>query len=175
MHEIILPEIKPALEWVNNRIIQKVTPRRKHALAQSRFCAALDAWACEHGSGMAGTEWHFQVQPPGEISRTLVPDVAYLSYDRIPKAELERTDIPRVAPDIVVEVRSPEDLQRDIDEKIRVYLASGTRVVFLVDPATRTVAAFSDNGVAAFDESDMIRHAALPGFGMPTRKLFDLP
>jgi Uma2 family endonuclease len=175
MHEIILAEAKPALEWVNNRIVQKVSPRRKHALAQSRFCAALDEWACEHGSGMAGTEWHFQVQPPQEISRTLVPDVAYLSYDRLPKAELEQTDIPRVAPDIVVEIRSPEDLQSDIDEKTRVYLAAGTRAVFLVDPAKKSVVAYSRDHIVSFDERDMIRHDELPGFAMSARKLFDLP
>jgi Uma2 family endonuclease len=175
MHEIILPEIKPALEWVNNRIIQKVTPRRKHALAQSRFCAALDAWACEHGSGMAGTEWHFQVQPPGEISRTLVPDVAYLSYNRLPRHEMEFTEIPRIAPDAVVEVRSPEDLQRDIAEKTRVYLAAGTDVVFLVDPEKKTVTIVDAHGATVLEEADTVRHRALPGFSLSSRTLFELP
>jgi len=58
---------------------------------------------------MVGTEWRFQVQPAGEISRTLVPDIAFLSYDRMPVEELETTDIPRMAPDVVVEIRSPDD------------------------------------------------------------------
>ena len=175
MHEIILPESKPALEWINNRILQKVSPRRKHALAQGRFFGALDAWACDHRAGMVGTEWHFQVQPPGEIGRTLVPDVAYLSYERMPKAELEQTDIPRVAPDVVVEIRSPEDLQRAIDEKIRVYLAAGTRVIFLVDPTKKTVAAYSDDRVELFSQNDLIHHDALPNFALPAHRFFDLP
>ena len=33
---------------------------------------------------MAGTEMHFQVRPPGEISRTLVPDVAFISLSNVP-------------------------------------------------------------------------------------------
>ena len=176
MHEIFLPEAKPALEWVNNRVLQKVSPKRKHALAQGRFVAALDAWARDRSSGMAGTEWHFQVQPPGEISRTLVPDVAYLSYESVPKAELEITEIPRVAPDVVVEICSPEDAQRDIHEKVRVYLAAGTTVVFLVDPEKRTVIALDAQGAATFGESDTVRHAAtLPDFELPARTLFELP
>src|SRR4029077_14386079 len=155
MHEISLPDAKPALEWVNDRVLQKVTPRRRHALAQARFAAALDAWCLRRSSGMAGTEWHFLVQPPGEISRTLVPDVAYLSYTRLSKRDMEATDIPRVAPDVVVEVRSPEDLQRDIDEKTRVYLSAGTSVVFLVDPLEKTVAAFeAASRVTTFGEGD---------------------
>ena len=176
MHEIFLPEAKPALEWVNNRVLQKVTPRRRHALAQGCFFAALHAWARRHASGMAGTEWHFQVQPPGEIARTLVPDVAYLSYERMPRAELENTDIASIAPDVVVEIRSSEDLQSDIDEKARVYLSAGTRVVFLVDPKKKIVTALDRDGTTrTFRETDTVSHQAIPGFAFPARDLFELP
>jgi len=175
MHEIILPEAKPALEWINNRIVQKVTPRRKHALAQGVFASALAIWSRQRRNGMTGTEWHLQIQPPGAIGRTLVPDVAFLSYDRLPKAEMEDTEIPRIAPDVIVEVRSPEDSQRDIDEKARVYLAAGTTVVFLVDPAKKTVTVRDAHGNRTLDDSDMITHPELPGFELPARTLFELP
>jgi len=102
--DIVLPDAKPAFEWVNGRALQKVSPQRKHAIAQARFCGALDAWAREHGSGEVGTEWEFRIEPPGEARRPLVPDVAYLSYDRVPFEDEEAADIPRVAPDAVVEV-----------------------------------------------------------------------
>lgn len=124
---------------------------------------------------MAGTEWHFQVQPPGEISRTLVPDVAYLSYNRLPRQEMEDTEIPRIAPDAVVEVRSPEDLQQDIDEKTRVYLAAGTEVVFLVDPEKKTVTIEDAHGATVLDEDGTVHHRMLPGFKLPARTLFELP
>ena len=175
MHEILLPEAKPALEWINNRVVQKVTPVRKHALAQGEFMAALSMWSRQHKNGMAGTEWHFQIQPPGEISRTLVPDVAFLSYDRMPKAEMAETEIPCVAPDAVVEVRSPKDAQRDVDEKTRVYLAAGTAVVFLVDPEQKTITVVDASGRRTLSGSDTIRHPALQGFELPARTLFELP
>jgi len=125
MHEIILPDnLKPALEWVDNRIVQKVSPERAHALAQGRFWSALDAWACEHHCGTVGTEWRFLVQPPGEIARTLVPDVAYLSYERTPRDEQERTMLPRAAPEVVVEILSRDDRQANVEEKVRVYLSA---------------------------------------------------
>ena len=175
MQEIVLPDnVKPALEWVNGRILQKVSPEHKHARAQRRFAAALGTWVDERGCGDVGTEWRFQVQPPGEIRRSLVPDVAYISYARVPFEELERTGAPAVAPDAVVEIRSPDDRQRDIDEKIRVYLAAGSTVVFLVDPETRSVIAIDRNG-----SSDLscgpIAHGALPGFAIEPRELFDPP
>ena|ERR1700730_3825645 len=174
MHEIILPDAKPALEWINNRVVQKVSPQRKHALAQMEFAVALGTWARARGSGMAGSEWSFQVQPPGEISRTLVPDVAYLSYERMPAQELEVTETPRIAPDAVVEIRSPDDRQADIDEKVRVYQAAGTRVIFLVDPELRTVKVVDSRGERSVDHGH-VGHEALPGFSLAVRNLFELP
>ena len=176
MHEIILPDnIKPALEWVNNRILQKVSPQRKHALAQGRFWAALDAWARAHGTGTAGTEWRFQVQPPGEIGRSLVPDVGYLSYARMPLDEQERTGAPSLAPDAVVEVLSPGDKSADFEEKIRVYLRSGTAVIFLVDTERRTVTIRDNRQPHVLHESDFVEHPSLPGLRFAVRDLFESP
>ncbi len=175
MHEIILPDAKPALEWVNNRVVQKVSAGRRHALAQAAFASALGLWTHERGNGMAGIEWAFQVRPPGEIGRTLVPDVAFLSYERMPFEEQEALETVRIAPDVVVEVRSPGDRQRDIDEKIRVYLAAGTMVVFLVDPETKTVTVRDVRETRTIGIDDTLEYPALVGFSLPVRALFDLP
>jgi Uma2 family endonuclease len=175
VHEIVLPDnVKPALEWVNNRVLAKVTPRPKHGLTQAAFASELRNWARSRGNGIVGTELHFQVQPPGEISRTLVPDVAYASYDRVSFEDLQRNDVPRVAPDVVVEVRSPDDTQTDIDEKVRVYLSAGTRVIFLVDPDNEVVEIVDTDGRRTLYEGS-IRHPTLPGFMLPLSTLFELP
>ncbi|MBV8171403.1 MAG: Uma2 family endonuclease [Candidatus Eremiobacteraeota bacterium] len=116
----------------------------------------LVRWTRERGNGMAGAEWHFQVQPPGEIGRTLVPDVAFLSYKRLPRSEMEETEVPRIAPDMVVEVQSLSDQRCDIEEKVRVYLASGTDVVFLVNPLTRTVTIRDRKGTRDLSESETL-------------------
>ena len=175
MREIELPEAKPALEWVNGRVLQKMSPQRKHALAQGAFFTALHAWTVEHGSGRVGTEWDFRIQPPGEERRPLVPDVAYLSYDRVPYEASADANIPRVAPDVAVEVISPSDAWRDIDEKVRVYLAAGTSVVFLVDTDAKSVTACDDRGRSTIASPDVLEHRALPAFSMPLNFLFDEP
>lgn len=176
MHEIVLPDdVKPALEWVNNRILQKVSPERKHGLAQGRFWSALDAWACATGAGTAATEWRFQVQPPGAIRRTLVPDVGYLSYERMSLEEQERSGAPSLAPDAVVEVLSPDDRPADLEEKIRVYLSAGSAVVFLVDTELRTVAVHDAEGRRLLGESDFVEHRSLPGLRFAASDLFESP
>jgi Uma2 family endonuclease len=175
MQEIVLPETKPALEWINGRVLQKVSPRRRHSLAQMRFAGALDAWAEANRSGMVGTEWEFRVAPPGEARRPLVPDVAYVSYVRLPYEDEASADIPRIAPDAVVEVLSPNDRRRDVDEKIRVYLACGSMVVFVVDTHGQTVTVQDGGESHAFTRDEVVRHASLPGFVMPARALFERP
>jgi Uma2 family endonuclease len=174
MLEIVLSDdVKPAVEWVNDRIVQKVSPARKHSLAQGRFFAALETWAREHCPGTVGTEWRFQVWPRGEIGRTLVPDVAFLSYDRMPLDEQELTDSPAMAPDAVVEVLSDGDLRRDVDEKIRVYLSAGTNVVFLVDTKEKTVTVRDAEEPVVLGIDDLVGHRSLPGLTFPVRRLFD--
>lgn len=127
------------------------------------------------GNGVAGTEWRFRVQPPGERHRPLVPDVAFLSYDRLPYEAINATEEPLVAPDAVVEVLSPTDDARHVAEKIRVYLAAGTTVVFVVDPQTRSVRVIDSDGERHLGESDIIECSALPEFALRARELFDLP
>ena len=175
MREIVLPEAKPAFEWVNGRAVQKVTPKRRHSLAQTEFDAALLEWARTYGTGMVGTEWRFRVKPQGEDRRPLVPDVAFLSYRRMPYKEQQRTEEPDIAPDIVVEVLSPGDLRIDISEKIRVYLKAGTEAVFLVDPKKQIVTVYERGDKCILGADDVIEHPTLPRFRLAVRKLFSLP
>jgi Uma2 family endonuclease len=175
MREIVLPESKPALEWINGRAVQKVSPKRKHALAQINFASALRAWAEATGAGMVGTEWHFHIAPPGEQRRPLVPDVGFLSYARLPyEAQLE-TDIPRVAPDVAIEILSPKDRPADIVEKVRVYLAAGARAVVLVDTDAQIVTICEAGRTLRLDRDGVFEHASLPGFRLAITDLFTPP
>ena len=170
-----MPETKPATEWINGRALQKVSPQRKHALAQGIFFSALYSWAVREGSGRVGTEWDFRIEPPGEVRRPLVPDVAYLSYERVPYASEKDADIPRVAPDVVVEVLSPGDHAADVEEKVRVYLAAGTKAVFLVDTETQAVTVRKRSGRHLLSRFEEIKDDALSGFSMPVKSLFEEP
>jgi Uma2 family endonuclease len=173
--EITLPEAKPALEWVNGRVLQKMSPKRRHAVAQGRFFAALDEWAHDGQKGIVGTEWRFRVQPPGEERRPLVPDVAYLSYARLSYQEQQVTDEPKIAPDALVEVLSPGDRRADVEEKIRVYLAAGSSVIFIVDPKLRRVQIRDARGERTIEENGVLTHDALAGFRLDVRRLFSMP
>jgi Uma2 family endonuclease len=170
--EIILPETEPALEWIMGRTVQKVSPFRPHALLQRKIAESLGAWAKERGE--VGTEWRFRIAPPGEVIRPLVPDVAYLSYERMGDATDEELEAPLLPPNAVVEIRSPSDRRAEIEHKIGVYLAAGTDVVILIDPLARTISSRDRSNERSYRVGETFEHSALSGFELPVSELFDV-
>jgi Uma2 family endonuclease len=68
-----------------------------------------------------------------------------------------------------------DDRSRDVEEKIRVYLAAGTQVVFLVDTDREVVDVRDLQGQREIGRDATIEHAALPGFQLQVDDLFAIP
>jgi Uma2 family endonuclease len=148
-----IPESKPAIESIHGRWERKVSPQRKHALLQGRLWRVLQDWAGERGE--AGTEWRFYLLPAGETPSSLVPDVAYVSFERMPRELGELREKPTIAPDIAVEILSPDDRMSVIEEKIALYAACGSRLVIVVDPRDRSVALHESGLVRRFTANEL--------------------
>lgn len=155
---IAIPEVKPAIEQIRGAWYQKMSPRRRHALAQFRMAERLTAWAGDRGE--VGTEWRCYFFPSDEPATSLVADVSYFSFERLPLALGERREQPTIAPDIAVEIFSPDDSRRRLGEKIALYFEFGARAVVVVDPAAATFEV-RDSPEAA----RTFRPGAVPTFG----------
>ncbi|MBV9699361.1 MAG: Uma2 family endonuclease [Candidatus Eremiobacteraeota bacterium] len=171
-HEIVLPETKPETEWVRGRPLQKVSPQRTHSKLQVAMATKLSSWAA--GRGDVGTEWRFRIAPPGEMRRPLVPDVAYVSNERLRPLSDEDLEVPPLAPDVPVEILSPDDRRADVDDKIDAYLRAGSALVIVVDPLRRIVELHDSSGAARLDESRAIEHPAVAGFSFAVYDLFSV-
>jgi Uma2 family endonuclease len=163
-------ETKPETEWVRGRPLQKVSPGRTHSQLQGALTMQLSGWATDRGE--AGPEWRFRVAPPGEVRRPLVPDVAYVSNERLRPLSDEELEIPPLAPDVAVEILSPDDRRVDVDSKIDVYLRAGSSLVIVVDPQRRAVELHDPDKTIGLDENSAIEHPALPGFRYLVTDLF---
>ncbi|HEY4440628.1 MAG TPA: Uma2 family endonuclease [Candidatus Elarobacter sp.] len=170
LHEIVLPETKPETEWILGRAVQKVSPFRTHALLQLQFGVPLRVWA--EGRGDVGSEWRFRVAPPGEVRRPLVPDIAYVADERLEGLSGRDLELPPFAPNVAVEILSPDDVPAHVAHKIAVYLASGSELVIVVQPRDRTVRLHDHDGVRILGGADVVEHDALPGFSLPLASLF---
>ena len=99
------------------------------------------------------------------------PDVAFWSITRQPALPADYFEIP---PDIAVEVLSPDDRRKDVREKVKDYLTHGVRLVWLVDPETRTVTIYQGSlRGTELDESDTLTGGdVLPDFSCKVADLF---
>jgi Uma2 family endonuclease len=172
LEEIVLPETKPETEWVRGRALQKVSPRRTHSRIQSTLIVSLGTWA--HGRGEIGVEWRFRLIVPGEARRPLVPDVSFVSNERLRGHTFEELEAPEFAPNVAIEILSPGDKRIDVESKIDVYLQAGSDAVIVFDPKKRTVSTFDRAGSRTFSGADTFVHDALPGFTFAVEAFFEM-
>ncbi len=112
-----------------------------------------------------------------KLARGLVriPDVSFVSYDRLPGRKAPRQPIPRLAPNLAVEVLSQGNTRQEMEEKLIDYFDAGVELVWLVDVRKRTVEVFTSPNVSKIVESDqtLTGGGALPGFRLKVRDLFE--
>ena len=102
------------------------------------------------------------------------PDIAYFSAAKIPLDE-RVTGYAEVAPDLVVEVWSPDDGRWALNDKAFMWLSYGVRLVWVLYPETRTVDVYRRNRRAArLSDADTLDGLdVLPGFTYEVRAFFD--
>ncbi len=118
-------------------------------------------------SGEAGT---LKILP----RQVRIPDVAFVSWDRFPGGKFPKAPIPAVAPDLAVEVLSDSNTEGEMRRKLQDYFTAGVRLVWYVDPRTRTASVYtSPEQCTVFDENGVLTGGdVLPGFELPLRELF---
>ncbi|HEY6236842.1 MAG TPA: Uma2 family endonuclease [Candidatus Elarobacter sp.] len=166
-----IPETEPATELIDGRLVQKMSPKRRHQELELRWTLALRAWAGDGGGTIH--EWRHEFRAPGHSFASLVPDVAYLSRESLDALGPAASEAPPRAPEIAVEILSAGESERHLTWKIGAYLAAGTRVVFVVDPPKRTVVAHARDGVERFGPGDVVRNGAMAGLAYAIDAMFE--
>jgi Uma2 family endonuclease len=104
--------------------------------------------------------------------RVRLPDAGFTSNARLPKT-LE--PIPTTSPDLAIEVLSDSNTAAEIRQKLIEYFQTGTRLAWIVDPSTRTVAIYHKAGepTRTVGESDMLDGGeVLLGLSFEVSKIF---
>ncbi len=124
-------------ELVKGELRQMTPAGSEHGAMIMNLGAPLKVHVKTHNLGVVfGAETGFQLTNSPDSVRA--PDIAFVRRERIPA-----TGIPRGywkgAPDLAVEVVSPNDKLYEIDEKVDDHLAAGAQVVWVVYPKRRSV------------------------------------
>jgi Uma2 family endonuclease len=102
------------------------------------------------------------------------PDVAFISWERLPNGHVPEESWPPVAPDLAVEVISKGNTAEEMDRKRGEYFDAGVRLVWEVDRFKRTVTVYtSPSESRILNETDTLDGGTvLPGLTIPVHDIF---
>ena len=128
-------ETKPASEYINGQVEQKPIPQGEHSIIQASLSSQINELGKPTKAALAFTELRCTFG-----GRSLVPDVAVFSWQRIPKKENGRVaNRFETYPDWVIEILSPEQSANQVIKKIIFCLKQGTQLGWLIDPKDESV------------------------------------
>jgi len=102
------------------------------------------------------------------------PDVAFVSWDRLPNRRMPETSVPECVPDLAVEILSLGNTLSEMSRKRREYFHAGVRLVWMVDPRERSVAVYTSitDYVILDDAKKLSGGNVLPGLEIDLAELF---
>ncbi|MDP9374478.1 MAG: Uma2 family endonuclease [Chloroflexota bacterium] len=170
-----MPE-KPGVryELVEGELVEVPTAGALHNLIVGLVYKLIDAFVLQRDLGLTFSDGTGYVLHHGpDLLR--IPDVSFVSWGRVPEEGVPEGFWP-VAPDSAVEVVSPNDRADEVHDKVREYLAAGTRLVWVLWPKRRSVTAHAPDGVARElgPDDELDGGDVLPGFRVRVAALFEV-
>jgi Uma2 family endonuclease len=165
-----MPEDDFRYELVRGRLIRMSPVGPQHGRITVALAARLWNHVASRGIGEIWTEVGFRLGNAPDTVRA--PDVSFVSTGRLPPPE-ER-GFYRGAPDLAIEILSPDEGPTDVDEKVRDYLAAGTHVVAVLDPDRRRAILHRPSAapLALRQNETLDLDPVVPGFRVPLNDVF---
>ena len=169
-----LPDDGMRHELVQGELLTMAPPGGEHADIASIIDGSLGVYVRRHRLGRVFVDPGFLLATNPDTVRA--PDVAFLSRERPEAATRIRGYIP-TAPDLAIEVISPNDLYTEVAEKVAEYLEHGTRMVIVINPRRPNVAVHRPGQPVRILTIDEVIDGedVVPGWSLPVRELFDEP
>ena len=103
-----------------------------------------------------------------------MPDVSFISYERLPEGNFPEDPLLDVAPNLAVEILSPSNTANEMQRKIGEYFQHGVTLVWLIDPESQSAEAYrSPTDVRTIQKTDNLDgEDVLPNFTLPLADLF---
>ena len=166
-----LPDDDMRHELINGELIIMPPPGFPHGRAAMRLGAPLAQFVLNHDLGEVFDYSGYQLRVNPDT--VLGPDVAFISKQRL-KEGGEVEGYWQGPPDLAVEIRSPGDRRGKVNKKVSLWLGSGTKQLWIVEPKHRTVTVYrSESDITTFSGSDYLEAEDLfPGFRLSLDKIF---
>ncbi len=165
-----LPEEDCNLELIEGEAIPKITPTLNHSRLTLALCILLENWVKNRGE--LGLKWSVILKRNNQ-DWVPVPDLLYISYDRLPKDELKDTACPK-PPELVIEIISPGQTFGTLSQKAMDYLKAGVSRVWLVDSFAKNITIFyPDKSLEIKEGKDSLQDEILPELDLTVEQIFE--
>jgi Uma2 family endonuclease len=158
-------------ELVRGEVVTMPPPGVRHGLVQTNVACLIQPYVRANKLGRVTVESGVITEEDPDTVRG--PDVAYWGVEALPPgpAPIGYSDVPA---DLVVEVLSPSDSRRRVALKVAEYLASGSRLVWVVDPEDRNVTVYRQaaEGRILWEDATITGEDVLPGFACRVAEFF---
>ena len=154
-------------EYIKGELIPIPPTSVEHGKISTNLFLPLGMYVRENQLGDIFMDTGFKV---GE--RLLIPDIAFLTIDRFPD---DTSKACPVSPDLAVEVVSPSDTLRRIEDKVFAYLEAGTQLVWVISPGSKTVTVYrSDTEITTVTRNETLSgEEVVKGFTCQVAELFE--
>jgi len=150
-------------EPVRGMLVVREPPGSLHGLVAMTLGVELGVFARNTGAGRVfAAETGFKLASNPDTVRAA--DVAFVSSERMEGART--VGYAALAPDLVVEVLSPNDRPGEALAKVADWLSAGTKLVWIVDPERRLARVYRPDGTETLLNADdaLDGEDVLPGF-----------
>jgi Uma2 family endonuclease len=165
-----LPDDGYHYELWAGELVRMSPTKGRHTVSAGRLVKHLGAYLVQHPIGeICIAEGGFRTGPEESLR---CPDAGYVSNERL--ADVPLDDYFPFAPDIAIEVWSPDNTEQEMNQKASDYLAHGARAVWVLRPRDRTVRVHRpDKPVEILRDGDLLTgDDILPGFSVAFSALF---
>ena len=173
-----LPDDGRTYELVGGRLVRMPPSGGGASSMTAVLVGALIGYVRPRGLGaITGPDGEFVLSASDEPTTALAPDVAFVRTDRLPPRDTPEWDRPwRLAPDLAVEIASPNQYRPEMEAKARMYLDAGVKLVWVVWPKLKQVDVWrpgSSQPIATLGAGDALDGLdALPGFTLAVEEIF---
>ena len=159
-------------ELIDGRLVEKKSSYLSSVVSGQVACQ-LGTYLHDRPLGtVAGSRASYRCVPDDSL-KVRRPSVTFVARGRLPVEELARGHV-TVAPDLAVEVVSPNDTVYELNKKVQEYLRAGVRLVWVIDPENRTLVVYRANRTLAEfkPEDELTGEDVIPGFRCLVRDFF---
>ncbi len=169
---LVMPNTRFGYELVRGELKKYMPTGFLHGLIASRIGRIIGNFVDENDLGVTfAAETGFLIfQNPDTVR---APDSAFVSKEKLEKHGITEKFFPD-APDLAVEVVSPSDRKKDIEEKIRDYLKAGVSLVWVIYPQNKIIAVHRQSNITSIlrETDELDGEDVLPNFRCPLNEIF---